>query len=76
MPHIRMFNSYDKGFGIHAGHNLDKRTLRKKIQHGVFGLIRSPAGNYIKEASKQGHEYDDKAGLRVGEIEGVLHDLE
>jgi hypothetical protein len=45
----------------------------------VFGLIKIDHKNggryYIKEASKQGHEYDPKEGLIVKDVDAALVDI-
>lgn len=63
---------------LNVGHEFDKKQLKKKIQHGVFGLVKvNKQGSmfFIKEASKQGHTYDEREGLRVKDIDKALDEI-
>lgn len=75
MPHVRMFNTYNGGFSIQAGHDVDRKLIKRKIQHGVFGLIKGAEGAYLKEASKEGHVYDEEEGLVVKDVDLALRDI-
>ena len=69
------FNNFND---LLLGHEFDKKLFKKRVQHGIFGLIKiNKDGSmyFIKEASKQGHVFDEREGLRVKDVEKALDDV-
>ena len=65
-------------FNRSVGHEVDKKAIKKKIQHGIFGLVKiTKEGKqyYVKEASKRGHDFDEREGLVVKDVDNALRDV-